>query len=166
MTLPVTLPMITIDHRLGSLAVTEAAARSLAPRLKVQDVIALHGDLGAGKTAFARALLRALTKNPALETPSPTFTLVQTYSLPQGEAWHFDWYRLTDEAELVELGWSEALLDAITLVEWAERFPKSLPSQTLHLTLRPVPDDPEARLLSAQGDADWMRRLQGWPGSA
>ena len=96
------------------------SARRLAPWLKVGDVVALHGDLGAGKTAFARALIRVLAGADE-EVPSPTFTLVQTYDAPMGPIFHFDLYRIVSPDELTEIGWDEALADGLfVLVEWPE----------------------------------------------
>ena len=98
-------------------AATAALARRLAPRLRRGDVLALRGDLGMGKTAFARALIRALVADDAAEVPSPTFTLVQVYDAPGGALWHFDLYRLSGPDEVEELGWAEAA-DGVALVEW------------------------------------------------
>jgi tRNA threonylcarbamoyl adenosine modification protein YjeE len=100
---------------------TEAAARQLAATLKTGDTVLLQGDLGAGKTVFARALVRALAGDSALDVPSPTFTLVQTYDTPRGTIWHFDLYRLEDPDEIHELGWEEALAGGIVIAEWPER---------------------------------------------
>lgn len=103
-------------------------AAAVAPHLHAGAIMSLEGDLGAGKTAFARALIRNLASNPALEVPSPTFTLVQTYETSKGEIWHFDLYRLKHPEEIYELGWEDALASkAILLVEWAERIAPLLP---------------------------------------
>ena len=86
----------------------EAATARLAARLaalaRPGDVLALSGGLGAGKTVFARAFLRARAGDRALEVPSPTFTLVQAYDLPGGAVWHLDLYRLSDPSEVWEIG--------------------------------------------------------------
>lgn len=102
----------------------------LALALKPGDVLALSGDLGAGKSTLARALLRALADDPELEVPSPTFTLVQNYDLRIPAA-HFDFYRLSDPSELDELGFDEAIRDGIALVEWPERMPDALPDSRI-----------------------------------
>ena len=83
---------------------TGRLAARLAAILCPGDVLLLSGPIGAGKTAFARALIRAAMSNPAEDVPSPTFTLVQTYPTPRGEIWHADLYRLSHPDEAVELG--------------------------------------------------------------
>ncbi len=105
------------------LSQTEALAQDLAPLLRPQDIILLSGDLGTGKTAFCRALIRALTSADE-EVPSPTFTLVQLYPTYHEETiWHFDLYRLKEPEEVWELGIEEAFSNAISLIEWPERLP-------------------------------------------
>jgi tRNA threonylcarbamoyladenosine biosynthesis protein TsaE len=116
-------------------AATARAAAELAARLRPGDVVALRGDLGAGKTAFARAAIRALVGDAEAEVPSPTFTLVQTYEAPAGTVWHFDLYRLTDPAEVWELGWEEAAAGGIVLVEWPERLGGLLPPRRIEAAL-------------------------------
>jgi tRNA threonylcarbamoyladenosine biosynthesis protein TsaE len=128
-----TLPPIELPDE----AATAALARSLAPWLKPGDVVALRGDLGAGKTSFARALIRALSgrEGAEREVPSPTFTLVQTYETSAGSIHHFDLYRIQSPDELTEIGWDEALGGGIVLVEWPERAGNFLPATRLDLTL-------------------------------
>src|SRR5207244_8491426 len=84
-------------------------AQEVAFLLQPGDTLALEGDLGAGKSTFARALIRAIAGNSALEIPSPTFTLVQSYETPRFEIAHFDLYRLSDPSEIDELGLDAAL---------------------------------------------------------
>ncbi len=102
-------------------AALAARAAWLAPQLRGGDAVFLRGDLGAGKTAFARAMIRTLTGKPDLNVPSPTFTLVQTYDTPAAPLWHFDLYRLKSAEEIFEIGWEDALAGAIMVVEWPER---------------------------------------------
>ena len=116
---------------LPDLAATAALARQLAPLLQTGDVLALSGELGAGKTSFARAVLHSLGVTG--EVPSPTFTLVQSYELTQFTVSHFDLYRLTAAAELDELGWDDALASSLALVEWPERASARLPATALQL---------------------------------
>src|SRR5690606_10732392 len=98
---------------------TANLARLLAAAVRPGDLIALAGDLGAGKSTFARAFVHArqdMTGTPREEVPSPTFTLVQTYEIPGGAVWHFDLYRLSQPEEAGELGLDEALTDGIVLI--------------------------------------------------
>lgn len=97
------------------------------------DVIALWGDLGAGKTSFARALIQAqlVTHGKIEDVPSPTFTLVQTYETPEFEMWHVDLYRITQPAEVIELGLEDAMTDSVVLIEWPGRMGDYLPSDRL-----------------------------------
>ncbi len=117
-------------------AATIALARWLAGYIRPGDFIALAGDLGAGKTSFARAFLRELTDEPTLEAPSPTFTLVQTYDGPGYPIVHADFYRLRGPEELQPLGWDELIDGAVTLVEWSERAASALPADRLEILFR------------------------------
>lgn len=137
-------------RELPDLAATEALAGSVAELAHAGDAILLEGPLGAGKTAFARAFLRAASGDPALDVPSPTFTLVQSYVLPHFTAHHFDLWRLDGPAGLAELGWDELLGDVV-LVEWPDRLGPLRPPDALGIALRPV---------SAAARA---ARLTGWP---
>jgi tRNA threonylcarbamoyladenosine biosynthesis protein TsaE len=140
-------------------AATARLARAVARRARPADVILLAGPYGAGKTAFARAFLRAATGDPDLVVPSPSFTLVQTYALPDGvEVWHYDLWRIAGEDELVELGWDEARA-GIALVEWPERLGALAPPDALTITLAPVPGDADARLATLTGWPDRLAEL-------
>ncbi|RVT92169.1 tRNA (adenosine(37)-N6)-threonylcarbamoyltransferase complex ATPase subunit type 1 TsaE [Rhodovarius crocodyli] len=136
---------------LENLAATEALAARLAALARPGDAILLSGELGAGKSAFARAFLRAAAGDPALEVPSPTFTLVQSYALPGGgQVHHLDLYRLGDASELAELGFEELAQD-IMLIEWPERMDETPPG-ALRLQLSILDDDRrEARLDGWEG---------------
>lgn len=98
------------------------------------DAILLEGPLGAGKTSLVRAFLRALTHDPMLDVPSPSFTLVQTYETPRGPVHHFDLWRLDGPASLTELGWHDAVAD-IVLVEWPDRLGALRPAEALTVSL-------------------------------
>ena len=137
---------------------TQRLAQALAPLLGVGDVVTLTGDLGVGKTALARALIRELTGDPLEEVPSPTFTLVQCYETGAGTVWHFDLYRLSAPDEVFELGWEEATLNGILLVEWPERLGALLPSARLDLSLAFDPGGPDARRVTLSGPG-WLARL-------
>ena len=138
---------------LVSLAATEALAARLAARARPGDAILLEGPLGAGKTAFARAFLRAAAGDPTLEVPSPSFTLLQSYETKLGPVHHFDLWRLDGPAALPELGFEEALAD-IVLVEWPDRLGPFRPAGAL--TLRLVPIDETTRAVTLIG---WDGRL-------
>ena len=114
-------------------AATLAFARWMAAFVQPEDFIALTGDLGAGKTTFARGFLRALLDDPELEAPSPTFTLMQVYDGPDFPILHADFYRLRGAEELTQLGWDEAIEGAVTLVEWADRAAEALPPDRLEI---------------------------------
>ncbi len=137
---------------------TAALARRLAVLARPGDVVALSGGLGAGKTSFARAFLRARAGDPALEVPSPTFTLVQTYDLPGGVVWHLDLYRLKRPEEAWELGIEEAFASAIVLIEWPENLGALLPEE--HLALRLEAGAAEgARVAVLEASPAWRARL-------
>jgi len=134
------------------IAALEAVAARFAPHLRPSDVIALSGDLGAGKTTFARAVLRGL--GWAGEVPSPTFTLVQSYDTVP-EVWHVDLYRLNTPDEAAALGLWET--EAALLIEWPERLGALLPADALRLRLDGSGD---TRRLTATVPAVWEGR---WP---
>jgi tRNA threonylcarbamoyladenosine biosynthesis protein TsaE len=141
--------LVTLD--LPDQAATEALGARLAVQARPGDCILLEGPLGAGKSTFARAFLRAASGDPDLEVPSPTFTLVQAYDTPKGEIFHYDLWRLDGPAALTELDWDDAL-DAILLVEWPDRLGKLRPADALTITLT-----------MGKGDAR-RATLTGWPG--
>jgi N-acetylmuramate 1-kinase len=114
---------------------TVALARWLAGFTRPGDMLVLSGELGAGKTALARAFLRAATGEPELETPSPTFTILQNYDGAEWPIVHADFYRLADPEDLRQIGFSEAVQGAVTLVEWGERVASALPAERLELSL-------------------------------
>lgn len=132
---------------------TAGLARVLAAVLRPGDTLLLDGPVGAGKTHFARALIRARQGDAAEDVPSPTFTLVQTYrDAHDVEIWHADLYRLTDPSELFELGLDEAMDQAITLIEWPDRMGDA-PGGALTVALNPVD---ELRQIVLSGDpARW-----------
>jgi N-acetylmuramate 1-kinase len=118
---------------------TRRLALDIANALQPGDFVSLSGDLGAGKTSFARALIRYLAGDNALEVPSPTFTLVQTYDLPQFPLIHADLFRLSGSAELAELGFDDLPDEAVVLLEWPDRAAGFLPPDRLDVTLTLAP---------------------------
>ena len=137
---------------------TAALAARLAALAAPGDVIALKGELGAGKTTFARAFIRARGGDEIV--PSPTFTLVQVYDLSGGAIWHFDLYRLRQAGEAWELGIEDAFRDGISLIEWPERLGPLLPARRLEVALDFGPK-PAARRARLRGSGDWAVRLAG-----
>lgn len=144
---------LTVD--LPDEAATAMLAGRLARLLRQGDVIALSGDLGAGKTSFARAALRALGHDG--EVPSPTFTLVQVYDLAPCPVWHVDLYRLAAPDEAIELGIEEAFAEAITLIEWPDRLGALLPSDRLDIALDYRGGDGRSATLAGHGS--WCDRM-------
>jgi tRNA threonylcarbamoyl adenosine modification protein YjeE len=116
-------------------AATAALARWLAGFARAGDFLALTGELGAGKTALARVFLREAAGDPELETPSPTFTLVQMYEGRETPLVHADFYRLSGPEDLRQIGFDEMTEGAVTLVEWGERASAALPAERLDITL-------------------------------
>lgn len=154
----------TVTGRTSVELPSEAATAQLASRLarvaRPGDVIALWGGLGVGKTAFARAFVRARC-GTAEEVPSPTFTLVQSYqSLPPvaGQVHHFDLYRLTAAEEAYPLGIEEAFAAGISLIEWPDRLGPLLPERRLDVVLR-CGTSPHSRSVSLDGGEEWRQRL-------
>ncbi|MFM2043594.1 MAG: hypothetical protein RLY86_2170 [Pseudomonadota bacterium] len=163
LTQPAELPPVDLVDE----AATAALAAGVGAVLRPRDVVTLAGDLGAGKTAFCRALIRHLSGDPAAEVPSPTFTLVQTYDLPALSLWHFDLYRLSGPEEVEELGWEEVRADGVALVEWPDRLGPLLPADRLDLHLTVTGPDSRRAILTGHGnwaarlDSSWVAQLAG-----
>ena len=135
-------------------AATARLAAKIAGLARRGDVIALWGDLGAGKTAFARGFLRALGVTE--DVPSPTFTLVQSYPTDDVTVYHFDLYRIEAVEDVYELGIEDAFADGISLIEWPDRLGDLLPEARLDIALEIVP---RGRRVSLTAHGSWIERL-------
>lgn len=134
-------------------------ADEMAFFLQPGDTLCLEGDLGAGKSTFARALIRTLSGDPGLDVPSPTFTLMQNYETPRFDVAHFDLYRLTDPEELDELGLETALTRGIAVIEWPSRGAGRIPAE--HVTLLLEEGDSESRrTVTIRAASSLVQRLQ------
>jgi tRNA threonylcarbamoyl adenosine modification protein YjeE len=145
-------PPVAFDIALPDEAATRALAAALAAVLQPGDLVTLSGDLGAGKTTFARALIRHLARDDAIEVPSPTFTLMQTYELPRFPLVHADLYRLNGPDELGELGVDDVAENSVVLLEWPDRAGDVLSPDRFDIALTLVP---------AQGASYRNARLAG-----
>lgn len=144
---------------------TAALAGRIAPLAEAEDVIALWGGLGVGKTVFARAFVRALLGADE-EVPSPTFTLVQVYDAPENSRppiYHFDLFRVEEPEEVHELGIEDAFAEGVSLVEWPEHLADLLPCQRLDVTLSASQAVDVRRVeISGRGRL-WKRVKDLWP---
>ncbi|MED5337460.1 MAG: tRNA (adenosine(37)-N6)-threonylcarbamoyltransferase complex ATPase subunit type 1 TsaE [Pseudomonadota bacterium] len=139
---------------------TQRVASALAPHLAIGDVVALRGDLGAGKSVFARAVIHSCGL-AGVDVPSPTFTLVQTYAGRRaGQALdiaHLDCFRLEDPEEALELGLDELMADHLCLIEWPDRIAPYLPADRLDVTIEIAADG--GRFIALAGGGRWSDRL-------
>lgn len=148
---------VTIKMR--SAAATSQLASEIAPLLVSGDTLLLKGDIGAGKTHFARSLIQARLAAAGYfeDVPSPTYTLVQTYSDNLTEIWHADLYRLSDVSEVSELGLEDAISEAVCLIEWPERLGPLCPTNALHIDFE-VGRETETRILTfSADDSRWSK---------
>ncbi|MHB2267370.1 tRNA (adenosine(37)-N6)-threonylcarbamoyltransferase complex ATPase subunit type 1 TsaE [Aliihoeflea sp. PC F10.4] len=145
-----------IERLLGDEAATLQAGNDLAAALRRGDALALHGDLGAGKTTLARAIIRSLAGDPLLDVPSPTFTLVQLYDSRLPVA-HFDLYRIGEPDEVMELGLEDAIQGGVALIEWPDKAGVYLPETTIHVKLL---DEGEGRRLVVDGPIESLARFE------
>jgi tRNA threonylcarbamoyladenosine biosynthesis protein TsaE len=152
-------PDTAISLDLATESETSALAARIAGVAKAGDVIALHGELGSGKTSLARGFIRARGRGDE-EVPSPTFTLVEVYEFSDDKpaVWHFDLYRLTRSEDVYELGFEEALGGAVLLIEWPKRLGPLLPRERLDVELS-AGASAKARRVRLCGSQGWARRL-------
>ena len=140
---------------------TANLARFLSKKVQAGDTILLGGSVGAGKTHFARSFIKSLLVDDE-DVPSPTFTLVQTYDTKVGEVWHADLYRLHTEQEVEELGLSDAMTDAICLIEWPDRLGSYAPKDGLLINIKPS-DTLDSRAITVEwSDPKWAKKIEGW----
>ena len=149
--------VMLVTLSLADEAATADLARRLATAARAGDVIALEGDLGAGKSSLARAFIRHLAGEDE-DVPSPTFTLVQTYDCAAGTIWHFDLYRLEKPEDALELGIEEAFAEGVCLIEWPDRLGPWLPPGRLILRLS-AGDRETSRRVELVGAKPWNDRL-------
>jgi tRNA threonylcarbamoyl adenosine modification protein YjeE len=140
--------------------VTQRLAAEIALLVRAGDLVTLSGDLGAGKTTFARALIRAILQQPDLDVVSPTFTLMQTYDGPDFPIVHIDLYRIEQASELAEIGWEEAGEGALVLVEWPERAGEAMLADRLDMSFYlDAEESPTRRLVTLRGIGSFGPRL-------
>lgn len=145
--------------RLADLAETQAFAARLGQYLEKGDLVALHGEVGVGKTVVARQIIRTLGARPNEEVASPTFNLVLVYAFPHVNIWHFDLYRINAPEETWELGLEDALAEGIGLVEWPERLGDYLPDDRVDILLR---YDGSGRAVEVEGRGAFADRVAAW----
>ena len=146
-----------------SLSRMEQVAHKLSDYLRPGDYVALTGDLGMGKSTFARKLIRTLLADDHADVPSPTFTLVQTYALDGArEVWHADLYRLENPEDVYDLGFEEMEDVAFFLVEWPDRLPADMYTPALKIAFSA--SEQTSRDITISGNADWQDRLSTIPG--
>ena len=151
----------TIELDLDDERATVNLAAALAGVARAGDVIALSGELGAGKTVFARAFVRALSSGPGgcrRQVPSPTFTLAQSYDCHANTVHHFDLFRLSGPGDTHELGLEDAMAGGITLIEWPERLGPLLPGDRLDVALA-YADTADSRRVTLASHGAWAGRL-------
>ena len=137
---------------------TKTLATEIKEYLQNGDVILLKGEIGAGKSHFARSLIQA-AMDKVEEVPSPTFTLVQTYDTKIGSIWHADLYRLIDQSEIFELGLIDAFGKEIVLVEWPDRLGHLEPQDALKIEIVILENDKRGVIFSTSSHV-WEERLE------
>lgn len=137
---------------------TAQLAIRLGAGLIAGDTLLLEGEIGAGKSHFARALIQSRLAE-AEDVPSPTFTIVQAYDLPDCELWHADLYRLGDPDQIVELGLLDAFQTAICLVEWPDRLEDLAPPDALTMRLESLDTSDRRNITFTWTNPRWSSRI-------
>ncbi|WP_300011519.1 tRNA (adenosine(37)-N6)-threonylcarbamoyltransferase complex ATPase subunit type 1 TsaE [uncultured Roseobacter sp.] len=150
-----------ISHQFDTSDATALAAAALGPMLEPGDTVLLNGPVGAGKTHFARHLIRSVLIAPE-DIPSPTFTLVQTYDTIVGPLWHADLYRIGTVGEIEELGLGEAFETAICLVEWPDRLGELRPENALNIWLKDGASEDSRMLCADWLNPRWTEKMKAW----
>ena len=151
----------SFNATLANEAATLRFMADIAAALEPGDLVTLSGDLGAGKTTFARALIRHLAGDETIEVPSPTFTLIQNYDLPRFALVHADLYRLSGAAELAELGFDDLPQGTVVLMEWPDRAAGFLPPDRLDITFTLAPQlGPDGRNVRYVGYGSFAQRAE------
>ena len=162
--LPTTSGGSSFTVALANEQATVRLVTDIAAALEPGDLVTLSGDLGAGKTTFARAMIRTLADDPDIPVPSPTFTLIQTYDLPRFPVVHADLYRLEGPGELAELGFDDLPKDAVVLLEWPDRAAGFLPPNRLDVAFTlDAKAGPEARNVRITGYGAFAARAERIP---
>ena len=130
---------------------TQALGKRLSASLRAGDVVLLSGQMGAGKSEFARGVARGLGITSAV--PSPSFTILNAYDEGRLPLYHFDWYRIGDESELTDMGLDEFIGGGVCLIEWHERAEDLLPDTCLEVLLCRQED--ESRIITLIPHGDW-----------
>jgi len=137
---------------------TKALALRIRENLQNGDIVLLKGEIGAGKSHFARSLIQA-AMDKVEDVPSPTFTLVQTYDTLVGSIWHADLYRLSDQSEVFELGLIDAFGNDIVLIEWPDRLGYLEPQDALTIELVILEND-KREVIFSTSSCVWEARLE------
>ncbi|WP_339051767.1 tRNA (adenosine(37)-N6)-threonylcarbamoyltransferase complex ATPase subunit type 1 TsaE [Candidatus Lariskella endosymbiont of Epinotia ramella] len=133
-------------------------AKDIASRLSIGNILCLKGDLGAGKTTFAKMVINALEKGE-IEVTSPTFNIVNVYNLSNSVAlWHFDLYRLKEIGEVDQLGIEDAFSSGISIIEWPEIIENSLPKHTMFVSIDFAAEDGDVRLISVRFGSESIKK--------
>lgn len=151
---------MTQDWRITTTSESETRllAQRIAAGLRAGDVIALRGELGAGKSVFARAIIQAIGGSQTADVPSPTYSLVQTYELERLTVAHFDLFRLEDPRELEELDFNSSD-PCLLLIEWPEKAESEIPEDRLDIVLKQT-DNENSREIAFTGRGGWAGRLK------